>query len=85
MSVGGRRRKQARFTVVGENFDGARQATVFIEQDGPHALFRVRPYHRRKEAVMRLSDVAELVIWRIAKHDAHEKEERRRATRRRTR
>ena len=61
---------RAHFEVEGATFDGAKKATVLIEQDGPHALVRVRPYRRHREFVLPLGDVAQIVIERVVKAEA---------------
>lgn len=68
--------RRAKFEIEGGNFDGSRKAAVIVEQDGPHALVRVRPYRRQHEAVLPLADVAEMILMREAKLRAREKSER---------
>jgi hypothetical protein len=48
-------------------FDGAEAATVTIERS--RGLFTVRPLRRRRLYTLPLSDVAEMVIWRVVKAD----------------
>lgn len=65
--------RRAKFEIEGGNFDGSKKCAVIVEQDGPHALIRVRPYRRHQEAVLPLSDVAEMVLMREARLRAREK------------
>lgn len=58
--------RRAKFRVP-IRFDGAREATVIIEDDGGHQLVRVRPLRRQNEEVMHLSDLAAIVLERGAK------------------
>lgn len=64
--------RRAKFEIEGGNFDGSKKCAVIVEQDGPHALIRVRPYRRHQEAVLPLSDVAEMVLMREARLRARE-------------
>lgn len=65
--------RRAKFEIEGGNFDGSKKCAVIVEQDGPHALIRVRPYRRHQEAVLPLADVAEMVLMREARLRAREK------------
>lgn len=65
--------RRAKFEIEGGNFDGSKKCAVIVEQDGPHALIRVRPYRRHQEAVLPLSDVAEMILMREARLRAREK------------
>lgn len=62
--------RRAKFELEGGNFDGSKKCAVIVEQDGPHALVRVRPYRRHHEAILPLSEVAEIVLMREAKAQA---------------
>lgn len=64
--------RRAKFEIEGGNFDGSKKAFVIVEQDGPHALVRVRPYRRHQEAVLPLADVAEMILMREARLRARE-------------
>lgn len=64
--------RRAKFEVEGGNFDGSKKCALIVEQDGPHALVRVRPYRRHQEAVLPLSDVAEMILMREARLRARE-------------
>lgn len=61
---------RARFKVSGD-FDKAKSATVTISRLG--GVFSVRPFRRRKTYALPLSDVAEMVMWRIMKAEAEAK------------
>lgn len=65
--------RRAKFEIEGGNFDGSKKCAVIVEQDGPHALIRVRPYRRHQEAVLPLADVAEMILMREARLRAREK------------
>ena len=65
--------RRAKFEIEGGNFDGSKKCAVIVEQDGPHALIRVRPYRRHQEAVLPLCDVAEMILMREARLRAREK------------
>ncbi len=67
--------RRAHFDVQGGDYDGQATASVVIESS-PVAGFmiRVRPYRRQQEAVMLLSDVAEIVLQREAKLLARERQ-----------
>lgn len=62
------------FHVEGIRFDGAKSARVTIEGDGGEHAFviRVRALRRPREAVMLLSDVAQITLERDAKQLAAE-------------
>lgn len=62
--------RRAKFELAGGNFDGSKKCAVIVEQDGPHALVRVRPYRRHQEAVLPLADVAEMILMRVARANA---------------
>lgn len=64
----GRQKSRAKFRVEGASFDGERQATVQIDRGS--LLFSVRPHRRRRDFVLPLSTVAEMVIWRVVKAEA---------------
>lgn len=70
--------RRAKFELEGGNFDGSRKCAVIVEQEGPHALVRVRPYRRHQEAVASLADVAEIILMRDARVRAAEKPRARR-------
>lgn len=65
---------KSRFKIEGR-FDGAREATVTIDRGS--MVFSVRPYRRRQDFALPLSEVAEMVLWRIVKADAAAKREAR--------
>jgi hypothetical protein len=78
--------RRARFKVTDEDrrgFNGAQQATVIIEQEGGHALVRVRPFRRRREYVLSLATVAKMVIWKVVWAEAVEKRKSKKRRRRR--
>jgi hypothetical protein len=64
--------RRAIFKVAGR-FDGARVATVTVEQEGPYALVRVRPYRRRREFALPLDVVAAGVIYQVVKAELRER------------
>ena len=64
-----RRKRGAKFEVSGK-FNGKQTATVTIDRES--GLFTVRPRRFRKTYTMRLSDVAETVMWRVLKAEAGE-------------
>ena len=68
--------RRAKFEIEGGNFDGSKKCAVIVEQDGPHALVRVRPYRRHQEEVLPLADVAEMILMRGARLRAREKSTR---------
>jgi hypothetical protein len=68
--------RRAKFEIEGGNFDGSKKCAVIVEQDGPHALVRVRPYRRHNEAVLPLADVAEMILMREARLRAAESSRR---------
>lgn len=64
--------RRARFKVAWTTrLDGAREATVTIDRD--RMLFAVRPLRRRREYVLPLAAVAEMVVWRLVNLEAREK------------
>jgi hypothetical protein len=66
--------RRAHFSVVGLPLSsGNHSGTVTVEVHGEDALFKVRPKWRRRAYEMLLSDVAGLVITRVAQQLAREK------------
>lgn len=61
--------RRAHFNVDGIRFDGAEKAIVTVEcnGEGGAAILRVRAHRRHREAVLLLSDVAQMVLERDAK------------------
>lgn len=54
--------------VVEGNFNQAKKATVTINRKTN--VVTVRPFHRRDTYALPLSDVAEMIMWRVLKADA---------------
>lgn len=69
---------RSRFKIEGR-FDGTTGATVTIDRGA--MLFSVRPLRRRREYTLPLTDVAEMVLWRIVKAEAAAKLELKRKKR----
>lgn len=69
---------RSRFKIEGR-FDGTAGATVTIDRGA--MLFSVRPLRRRREYTLPLTDVAEMVLWRIVKAEAAAKLELKRKKR----
>ena len=61
---------KSRFRIEGR-MDGSNGGTVTIDRGA--MLFSVRPLRRKREYVLPLKDVAEMVLWRIVKAEANEK------------
>lgn len=63
---------KARFRVIGK-FDIARtqEATVIVERES--LLFKVRPLRRRREFVLPLANVAEIVVAKVIKAEVAER------------
>jgi len=61
---------KSKFKLDGK-FDQAAGVTIIIDRGAN--LFTVKPYRRRREYVLPLRDVAEMVFWRIVKAEANEK------------
>ena len=61
---------RSKFKIAGR-FDGASGATVTIDRGA--MLFSVRPLRRHREYTLPLTDVAEMVLWRIVKAEAAQK------------
>lgn len=61
--------RRAHFEVDGLRFDGATKGIVTVETGARNgaAIVRVRAYRRQREAVMLLSDVAQILLERDAK------------------
>lgn len=61
--------RRSHFAVQGIRFDGSTKAIVTIENgvDGAAPVVRVRAHRRQREAVMLLSDVAQILLERDAK------------------
>lgn len=61
--------RRAHFAVAGIRFDGSTQAIVTIETGaaGSAPVVRVRAHRRHREAVMLLSDAAQIILERDAK------------------
>lgn len=58
--------RRSRFK-INDKIDNADGATITIEQDGDHAIVRVRPSFRRREYIMPLSKVAQDIVYQIVK------------------
>ncbi len=61
---------KAHFKVFGR-FNGKNQATVTIDRD--IGLITVRPHHFKKTYEMRLTDVAESIMWKVIAAELREK------------
>lgn len=64
--------RRAHFAVDGIRFDGSKQAIVTIETGaaGSAPVVRVRAHRRHREAVMLLSDAAQIILEHDAKTEA---------------
>ena len=69
---------KSHFIVFGR-FNGKNQATVTIDRDC--GLITVRPKHFKKKYEMRLTDVAESVMWKCIAAELREKKAARKAKR----
>jgi hypothetical protein len=69
-------KRQAKFKVMGL-FDGATRATVLI--DRVSLMVEVRPLRRHKTYTLPLSEVAEHILWRVARAEAAEKDKEKKA------
>lgn len=67
------RSRSAHFDITGR-FDNASKAKVTIETVGQTVLVKVRPHHARREYIMPLSTLAEILIWKVVKAEVQEKE-----------
>jgi len=62
-----KRKSNAKFPVTGVHIDGKTEGTLTVTTAGTVIY---RPKHGRKEYVVLLSQVAEMVAWKAAKQDA---------------
>ena len=68
---------------VDVRLNGAAGGTVTIEQNGTTGLFTVRPRRMRKTYTMTLGDVAEYVVFHLARQEAKARLAARKAGRKR--
>jgi hypothetical protein len=58
---------------INDKIDNADGATITIEQDGEHAIVRVRPAFRRREYIVPLSKVAQDIVYSVVKAELNVK------------